>query len=159
MYKELIKQNSSLALSGSYALKLQGFNLRREPKDIDIFSATSEMLKCENGLSFVDGDANLPPSAAMDEVDRNTYSLNGEQLDLFFCNNSTKNAAIIANLITVDGIKCVHWKDILSFKMHYAFDDSESAEKHRDDLVYFFQNNIKVSLPVTVDDLPWYFKS
>jgi len=155
MYKELIKQNSKLALSGSYALQLQGFKLRREPKDIDIFSSSSEMLKCENGLSFVDGDANLPPSAAMDEVDRNTYTLNGQQLDLFFCNNDINNSLIISNLITVYGIKCVHWKDILYFKMHYAFDNSESAEKHREDLVFFFQNNTTVNIHVQVDDLPW----
>lgn len=146
MYKEILKANPYCALSGSHALDLMGYKLRRLPSDIDIF-CTDNDFKPIDGMIRIETDwekEGMHPSSTTDEFPRQSYKINGIQVDVFYCKDRVEAIIMKSNFFIVNGIRCVDYLDILKFKLSYVNPNSSTCEKHKLDLLFFIENMDKM---------------
>lgn len=147
-----LRENVQVMLSGSCALMMQGFKVRRPPEDIDIyvgrlnFSKPKEYKRVDTNNNFMGSDTDEGQ-----EWQRVTYIQSkddglfetGIKIDLFE-NKRSDYKFKSKDLVNVEGIQCLHWEEIIRFKMNYAIvGDSHSRFKHRDDLLHFLITNHK----------------
>jgi hypothetical protein len=134
--QELIKRNQNVLLTGSLALNLQGYKTRREPSDIYISMPPKTSFHKLDGMDFIES------SDSYDESDyqRDSYNLNGIKIDVFYPIEDIELPYSISRL-NEDLIKTVSWFEILKFKLQHSFDDKYPDKKHREDIMWFLQNN------------------
>lgn len=140
---ELIKLNPKMRISGSVALNIQGIKTSREPHDLDMFLPFG----CE--LVLLPG---LEPTEELrrygkGDGGRMEFIYNGSMVDIFQPNEEikmTRNPTAHEN--------CLIPAEIIKFKIDYAFDNHETAKKHRDDIIFILSNYEPKSLDI---DLPF----
>lgn len=139
--KRILETNYNAALTGSHALLLQGYKINSELKDIDIYTGHypfNVLSGMERVYTVGVGDA----SPGSEQFPRESYTWHGYKIDVF---KSTKEYfdALHENMECIDFTRCVHWADILKFKLTYLYEGSSTKEKHLKNLVYFLENNFK----------------
>lgn len=128
--KELIKLNPLMRISGSVALNIQGIKTEREPHDLDMYLPFGEtlvllpgMIETESLLRYGPGDGG-----------RMEYSYNEIMIDIFQPQKQEDTPKNIA------ASGCLYPAEILKYKMNYAFDNHETAKKHREDIIFILSN-------------------
>lgn len=137
MYKEILQSNSECALTGSHSLILQGFKVKREPKDIDIYDPTDKF-KTIPGMSLpkstIEKDVNYEEPEGSD-WQMTQYLLDKIKVDVFYSPSEKPK------IIKIGGVRCVHWIDIVKAKLSFIHPDSKSKCKHWKDLLFMLMCN------------------
>lgn len=135
---EILSLNKGALLSGSLALKLNNRKIRRDPEDIDIL-VKDEDFKMPERAVVVDDDMPYDEPEFVFIV----YSVDGIKVNIFY------PQAIVyhhdsPHHVSINGkwFDILPYYEILKFKMKHAYDNAGHPEKHRLDLVYFFENNL-----------------
>jgi len=132
---QILFHNSNSALSGSLALHLQGFKTRRKPSDIDITVPYNKPFTPITGMEHFDCSDDYDES----DYTRGSYKFGDIKIDVFY---PIKNKVLETDIVWIDKpINAVKWSEILKFKLEHSFDENYEDEKHRDDLIWFLQNN------------------
>lgn len=139
--KQILEANDNCFLSGSLALNHQGIKTRNAPGDIDIYLEGYDNFHCISGMKE-SYDFNSD-DYYNEEWERTHYKIGDVKVDVFVSTgNYLKDKLITVNC---NGIDCVRFDEILKFKIQFAFDDSDSAEKHQADLQYIIGNAKPIS--------------
>lgn len=134
--KEVINLNENLGarLSGSLMLAVMGINKRREANDIDIIC--DYLCEKEEGFPFMPKDFSVVLiDGTRSEVEVVQFK-NSDDLKVEFMYSDEETTEI-------DGISCGELKMLIDAKQRYAANDlnTESRQKHAEDLAYLFENN------------------
>lgn len=145
---DLQKRNNNLIITGSTALDLLNLKIRREPTDIDLYLPISRHY-CLSGYK------KLKDEDIYDEQNYQIYQyLNSEdniKIDIFHpvsyekCIIRNNEEPTITVRICGEVFEVVKPEFILQFKIQHILSnksDWKAKEKHRDDIIYFLQNNI-----------------
>lgn len=138
--KEILKLNPECSISGSLSLWYQGFKLRRDPVDIDIYCPDpAGILKLpEGGKIIIPSTEEEVEFYNNEEYERTKALYKGVQID-FLCVKSY----YVPVLNRVEGDFFVEAKAIIGFKLEHAFGEAYSRFKHRDDLLHILINNVR----------------
>ncbi len=137
--EKILIANPGCLLSGSLALKNQGFKVRKEPKDIDIFLPYG---KTFNKLPLIMHEEDITFEDDYDDefYTRQKYSIiEGDikiDVDVFTPIESSDynlKASPDSDII-VDSV------DILKMKFAHSFGDSSSKLKHQKDIIHMLVN-------------------
>jgi len=147
MYEEILKANPTCALVGSRALILQGFKVRREPKDIDIYDPEN-VFKIVPGMTLPEPKENQTEEEKYNDEDgnnehnRTSYLYKGVSVDVFSPTDKDNNKQKIVS-VKVDGksVKCIDYLETLKAKLSYIKEGGKSKGKHKMDLMYFLLMN------------------
>ena len=128
---KIIEKNPSALISGSIAIKLQGYETRREPSDIDIWMpAKSKFIPIEGMVYDSDSDH-------YEEVHhhRKSFKLGEIKIDTFI---PVYNYQYVARRVFKEGLPMMDIPEILKFKIEHAFDEYYEDEqlKHLQDLIF-----------------------
>lgn len=135
----IMEEYPQLLLSGSLALNLQGIKTRRAPGDVDFYV---------NDMFFYPKIDGLVPLRAGDLEDdlyeddyfeRMPYKYGDIKVD-FFKPVDNHDEMIRLTPISVQGIQCVLFSDIIGMKVRHAYGKHFSRYKHKDDIVYMMSN-------------------
>lgn len=136
---KILLANPTCLLSGSLALKRKGFNIRREPTDIDIFLPYGEKFNILPLIMHEDQDVY---SEEYDDefYTRQSYVIKeGEiflEVDVFTPIESSKY-----DLKSDPGYPTnVDSAEILKMKFNHSFGDSTSKNKHQKDIIHMLVN-------------------
>lgn len=139
--KGILEMNSKCYLSGSLALIIQGYKVRRSPKDIDIY--------CPFGYDFKPTYymKKYLPDDEMDFYEEGDYerfpfltNRTSTHIDLF--KPISEDIKTLNTIKNENGIKMISWDDIIKMKInHSVTGKSGTSYKHRDDLIYFLIEN------------------
>ena len=137
--KDIIDNNPHCYISGGIALQLQKVNIRREPKDIDLYVPFEHDFKIIDGMkeavtSDFDGSGADP-----DAIEMLSYRYRGYSIDVFKPINPEFNLKF--ETFYANPYKCLPKDEIIRFKIVYAFDTSFSKWKHKDDIIHMMVNN------------------
>lgn len=132
----ILAANPDCFLSGSLALSLQGFNIRRDPEDLDFYTRSGFIISVPGMMDFEDEDERYVK--ADDPAARVEYLFDEVKVDFFRHANINEQ---INYSVEVLGIRMLHWTEILKFKISYCQEGSSTKEKHSEDIIYFLKNN------------------
>ena len=136
---QILELNPKAALSGSIALADFGFNLRREPEDIDIYLPHGESLKMPEGCTE-GGEMHLgyhEPDFFITE-----FLLGDQKINIFQPSSSMVPPVRINEGYRSVIFSTVKWWEIVRFKIQHALDvEGDAQQKHKDDVIFFLQNN------------------
>jgi hypothetical protein len=132
------------ALTGSFALYLQGFELPREPGDLDIRvtmkSQRAEFRMPEQAEETTPDTENYPAELS----ERREFHFGEIKVDVFAIEKKKTEIKF------AEGFPVVVPQGILQYKFDYAFDTHSPgpAQKHKTDLVFILERNVLVRRPV-----------
>lgn len=135
---EILSLNKGALLSGSLALKLNNRKIRREPEDIDILVKDEDFKMPERAIVI---DDEMPYNEP--EFVFIVYSVDGVSVNIFYAQGIVYHHESPHHVV-INGkwFDILPYYEILKFKMKHAYDNAGQPEKHRLDLVYFFENNL-----------------
>lgn len=136
--KKILEANPSAYLSGSLALKLQGFPNPNEPEDIDIW-IPGRINRIKGMKPYSSSDRYEEKSHA-----RESFLYDGVQVDFFF---PVEDPEWMPTIAYVDDMQLVNAEDILKFKIEHILDTDyiTGARKHAADLMYILQNHLEAT--------------
>lgn len=134
--KKILAANPGAYLSGSLALKLQGFPNPNEPEDIDIW-IPGHVRSIEGMHPYSSSDRYEEKSHA-----RESFMYDGVQIDFFF---PIENPDWTPITTFTNDIHILHAEEILKFKIEHIMDTEymTGVRKHAADLMYIIQNHLK----------------
>jgi hypothetical protein len=128
--EEIIEQQESAFISGSLGLKLQGIDIRREPKDIDIVLSQGTKLKKLDGMVQIEGMDN--DEYENDFYERISYRYKNVQVDFFIPLEGVNDM-----LLSEDDDKIIHYSEIMKMKIMHAYGEHYTRYKHQKDIIHF----------------------
>ncbi len=135
--QRILVANPKALLSGSLALNLQGLKTKRNPSDIDIyipwgekFEKIEDMMVRNNEEDYDDEDYQIFQ-----------YMVNGVKVDIFTPMHDSVPELEIRKVFVC---RCVHFADIMKFKIKHSLNNQATSYKHKQDLVYMLVVNDKV---------------
>lgn len=137
LFFKIQEKNPSAIISGSLGLNLCGISTRNEPQDLDILLPYGKDLNILEGFEEIDLEYYPPIDYHLTQ-----YLYDGFKID-FFQPLSKKVIARNPKFINNKLVEILEPKDILKFKVDFAFDsesDSVKREKQIKDLGFIFSN-------------------
>jgi len=136
--KLIYSANPMMMLSGSLALHLQDIQVRRRPKDIDIF--------LPYGVDFVPTDGMQQSKEYGDngEYDdenweRRGYTLGDIKVDVFTPEEGHE-VSFEPDYHYVHGFNMLNKFDIMKFKLQHSYGEAASRYKHSQDIIHMLVN-------------------
>jgi hypothetical protein len=132
-------------LTGSLSMAVQGFKIRRLPKDLDVIIFDDIIIRSMTRLipefELVPKDENsdwYDPDGVRFPV-KILYKGFTVSIDFFLYDPLLYEEYFYA---TINNIPCAKYSHPFQFKIEYALKkDTESSQKHRDDILFFLENN------------------
>jgi len=143
--KRILKANPKAMLSGSFAMKLQGVDLRREPEDLDIWIPGE--VKIIEGMEIYNSSSRYPD----EDFIRESYIIDGVQVDFFV---PVEYPEVEPKWRYEAGLKVLLPEEIMKFKLEHGFDDYSpiGQAKHLEDLIFIMQNKLKnITNPIDIE--------
>jgi DNA polymerase-3 subunit epsilon len=145
VFKKIQEKFPGILLTGSLSMAVQGFKIRRVPKDLDIIIFDDFILR---SITRQIPDFELVPFEDFSEL----YDPDGIRfpvkilykeftlsIDFFLYDESLYDQYFFT---TVNNIPCAKYSHPFQFKIEYALKkDSASSKKHREDILFFLDNN------------------
>jgi len=145
VFKKIQEKFPRILLTGSLSMALQGFKIRRVPKDLDIIIFDDFILRSITRhipdfelVPFEDFSELYDPDGIRFPV-KILYKEFTLSIDFFLYDESLYDQYFFT---TVNNIPCAKYSHPFQFKIEYALKkDSVSSKKHREDILFFLENN------------------
>lgn len=118
-----LKMNPSLILTGSLMLKLRGYDLGREPHDIDL---VGDVMYYDDEVVLPEGTKILSENLDSMEYCDIKVEYNGIIIDIMYSDEDFEE---------VDGRKLSFVEELIYQKRIFAQQDNDAAQKHKDDII------------------------
>lgn len=167
LINKLLVLNPTLIIAGSIALEMQGFDLRRKVRDLDLVLPYqgSKPFKTIPGMIAIDEEGSQKRDDGFKVL---YYKYKDTNIEVFeYEKGALENIKSITRPFGIGYIKLTHFSEIIKFKSQIALtQDSIKAIKHRLDIIYLLtqafeivfdseEHTYKKKLSDDNDDLPF----